>query len=399
LKKRIFQKVFLIIVVFILLLNTGCWNKKELSELGIIGAVGIDKNKDNIKLTYEIVTPKRIENKGNDIDVATYLQNEGATIHDAIRNATLTYNKKLYWPHANIVYINEECAKAGLDEYFDVFNRDHDLRKYVNLFIVKDIQACDVVHQDWQKGVVPSEYIEKLSEIYSANGKAVSIKLLDFLKTYYTEGIEPVAGALEVIDKAKCIVEAQKDEKPEKEPLIEGLYAFNGTKCVGYFDGDLTRGYNVLTNHIKSGIIVTDSIDKKGKNSLEILGSKSEMKVTFEEDKCKATVSVEMLTALNDETGQTDFSSVQDVQKIEESSAAVIKNEIEKSIKKAQELKTDIFGFGISAHKGNAKKWKDIKDNWNDVFSTMEFEVKVKVGMQRAGLANEPLFVKREKHD
>ena len=114
---------------------------------------------------------------------------------------------------------------------------------------------------------------------------------------------------------------------------------------------------------------------------------------SYYEDTCKATVSVEMLTALNDETGQTDFSSVQDVQKIEESSAAVIKNEIERSIKKAQELKTDIFGFGISAHKGNAEKWKEIKDNWNDVFSTMEFEVKVKVGMQRAGLANEPFVI------
>ena len=59
-KKRIIQNIFIVIVVLILLLNTGCWNKKELSELGIIGAVGIDKNKDNIKLTYEIVTPKRI---------------------------------------------------------------------------------------------------------------------------------------------------------------------------------------------------------------------------------------------------------------------------------------------------------------------------------------------------
>ena len=63
-----------------MLLNTGCWNKKELNELGIVGAVGIDKNKDNINLTYEIITPKRIESKGNDIDVATYLQSEGTTI-------------------------------------------------------------------------------------------------------------------------------------------------------------------------------------------------------------------------------------------------------------------------------------------------------------------------------
>lgn len=403
-KRLFFIKLTLTIsVAFLLFLITGCWNRKELNDLGIVGAVSIDQETDKIKLTYEIIMPRRIDNKGADSEAATFFESEGASIFDAIRNGTLTYDKKLYWPHLNVLFFNEESSKEGLQQYLDLFNRDHDLRKYINLFVVKGSPASEMMDHEWKKGGVPSEYIEVMAENYVSNGKTVSIKLMDFIRAYYAEGIEPVVGSIEIskkMDKPK----EEKEDKEDKEakeneeymPLIEGVYVFKDDKLIGYLDGFKTRGFNFVKNKIESCIIVSESSDQQGINSVEILESSCEMDIQRQGDKYVGSVSIEVTGMLGEATGDADISTIQAIKQIEQKTSDVIKNEVEDSIKKVQEYQSDIFGFGQLIHQKYPKEWRAMKENWNEQFSSLKVDVTVKTNIVRAGKANEPLFVKTE---
>lgn len=91
----------LIMITLILLSTSGCWSRKELNNLAIIGAVAIDVKEKGVKLTYEVISPKRY-NSASEESPSTYFQSQGESIFDANRNATLKFNKKLFWPHTNI---------------------------------------------------------------------------------------------------------------------------------------------------------------------------------------------------------------------------------------------------------------------------------------------------------
>lgn len=389
---------FLLIAILIFML-TGCWNRRELGELGIVGAVALDNVGVQIRETYELITPKTKESKSGDEPPVSYLQSEGKTIFDANRNATLKYYKKLFWPHINMIYFSTEFSKNGLFNYIDYFNRNHESRRFVNLAVVDGSPAYEIISVTGIKDEIPSNYVEKLFENYSANGKSVSIKLSEFLKTYYTEGIEPVVGIIRKDKKVETMPEkTQNDEKEKKEensaPSIEGLAVFKGDKLVGFFNGAEARGYNFIVGKIKSCVIVSASPDGFGKNSMEIISASSDLKVKVKDNQYYATIKVKANGMLDGESGKEDITNSESINIIQENTSKVIKNEIQEALKKAKEYSSDIFGFGECIHISNPEKWMQIKDNWNNEFPSLNVDVDVETSMQRSGVANRQLLYK-----
>lgn len=386
---------FFVLTLFIMLLSTGCWNRKELSELGIVGVAAIDVEEEaRVKLTFEVIKPKRIESKGGDVEPATYFESEGQSLFEASRNATIKFKQRLYWPHANAYFFNEKAGKLGLIKYLDYLNRDHEARRYVHMAISKGVPACSLIGLKGSKEEVSSIYMEALFDNYIANGKGVSTKLIDFIKVYYAEGIEPVVGIVQKVKKTNTEFLASQNEDDEFMPSIEGAAVFREDELVGFLDGIQARAYNVVTNKIKSGIIVSASPDKVGINSVEIIKASSKMEVKKNEDKYKLLVKIEINGMVGEETGKGDMSSVESLKKIEQNTSDVLKGEIAETIKIAQKFNSDIFGFGQVIHRKYPKEWKKIKNRWNEIFTSQVVEVEVKTEVQRVGGATKPLYEK-----
>ena len=393
-------------MVLSMMFNTGCWNRKELKQLGVVGSVAVDTDDDKVKLTYEVIMPKKLESAGTGDKSALFFDSEGDSIFDAIRNATLKFNKTLYWPHTNIIYFSEDCAEKGLIDYMELFNRDHDLRKYIHLLIVRNTPASEIINNEWQEGVIPSLYVANIMNNYSSSGKIESVQILNFLKTYYTEGIEPVIGAISIIDNADSDSGASSnkgDENEEEEsvcdklPLVEGMYAFRGDKMVGYLNGTQTRSYNIITNNIESGIIVTDSPDNNGITSMEIKESSCDLSVKWEGGELVGTVSVKIRGSIGEETGLDNTTSSETVKSIEKIYAEKIKFQLEDCLSRVQHFETDIFGFGRAFHIKNPEEWKTRKDYWNELFADMDIVVNVETNIDKVGVSNEQLGLEEDK--
>ena len=77
------------------------------------------------------------------------------------------------------------------------------------------------------------------------------------------------------------------------------------------------------------------------------------------------------------------FSSLQGAEKM--------KRELDQMITTAQkELKTDCIGFAESIHNYYPVEWKKIKNNWDDIFPTVDYHITCEVEILKTGLMGNP---------
>ena len=124
----------LIITLFIILI-TGCYNYRELNDLGITTAVGISKDGDNYNLVIEVLKTETSSNEENKIETILY-ESSGKTIQEALRRAILKSPKRLYANHLYMILIDEELASDGIASIMDLFIRVVDSLKQFHVLLM-----------------------------------------------------------------------------------------------------------------------------------------------------------------------------------------------------------------------------------------------------------------------
>ena len=78
------KKILLIIPIIFLL--TGCYNYREINELAIVSGISITKEGNDIKLTTEVINPKKEQDasSGEEPEFITYTK-KAKSIQEAIR--------------------------------------------------------------------------------------------------------------------------------------------------------------------------------------------------------------------------------------------------------------------------------------------------------------------------
>lgn len=396
--RRLF--IFVLIIVCASFLS-GCWNRRELNTLGITGAIAIDLDGDKVKATAEIIKPKPAKNGGKSggksEESAIYVQSTGSSIFDALRNTTLKCDRKLFLAITKVYVFSEAAARKGLAEYLEIWQRDHEPGTSSYVLIAKDSTAAEVIGIAGGVEDIPSDYLESLIKNQKVNSKTVVVRVRDFLMAYYDKGTQPVAGIVQKMKKEDPVKE-DKDVKGKEELIIEGSAVFSEDKMLGFLDGTETRGLNFINNDVKSGIVVSKSPDGSGDNSIEILKAKSKNDVEIDGEEAKIKVKITMDGAVDEETGKIDLKDPAVVEKVEKANSKKIREEIENVIKKAQtEYKLDIFKFGQIVHRKYPDEWKEIQDDWDEIFSRAEINVEVETNITRTGKVNIPIREKEEK--
>ncbi|RNC63110.1 MAG: Spore germination protein B3 [Candidatus Dichloromethanomonas elyunquensis] len=374
-------------VVLLLLVNTsGCINRKEIDKLGLLGAIGVDHKDHTSILTMEITKPKPIIGGGAKTEKPyVIVQTSGNSFFDALRNTTNKFDRKIFLATSKVFIISGDAAKEGIADILDCWSRDHDARETDYLLITKDCEAADIIGVVGGVDDTSSLYLSDLIKANNASSKSIVKRTFEFLKDYYSDGIRPTLGVVQLEKKAKPVSENSK------EILLEGAAVFKEDKLAGYLDGLEARALNFAKGKVKSCIIVTPSTEENKMDSIEVNHVKSELDVALPDKSPSLKVTITIDGMLGEDQSSEDFSNSQVMKQLEDSSAKVVKDEVDKVIKKAQkEYGLDIFGFGQIVHNKYPEKWKKIKDNWDDAFSRSEYQVEVKVNISRSGLLRLP---------
>ncbi|SJZ91073.1 Ger(x)C family spore germination protein [Selenihalanaerobacter shriftii] len=386
------KQVSLILIIFLTILaSTGCWNNRDLTEMAIATAIGFDKTKDGkLKVTLQIVKPGIIKAKaqGNQERAVWIHSAIGKTAFEAIRNSLKTIDRKVVFSHNQIVVISEEVAKEGIIGILELFERNQNINELSEILVAKESKGLTA-----EKVLKAESELEDIPAIHMVNiiksnlkslAKIRKVSVFKLLKVLNSKGRSPVIGMIHL--------NKQIDNVKIKDLKIEGAAVFKKDRLIGWLGPIETRGLLFPLNEVGSTVItLPNPMDKKEELDFEILSSQGEIDVKLKNGELTFLIKIDTKGKLVSQQGKGDLTKPKIVKKLEKEVASVIKNEIRNTVKLAQfKYESDIFGFSELVHNKHLDYWKEVENNWVEVFSKTPVKIEVTWNTMSTGLIKKP---------
>lgn len=207
-----------------ILLLGGCWNKRELNELAIVTAVGVDKSDELVEISVQIVNPSQVaSNKATSFQVPVFTYHaKGKSLFDAIRKLTTLTPRKPYYAHAQIIIIGEEMAKEGMNSILDLFQRDAEGRSEFNIIVTQESTAQEILSVLTPLEDVPaSKMFKSLKVSEAAWGTTESVILDDLVQSLGGIDHSAVLPSIQILGDADIGKSISNIEK------LRALYNYN----------------------------------------------------------------------------------------------------------------------------------------------------------------------------
>ncbi|MEC1520530.1 Ger(x)C family spore germination protein [Neobacillus niacini] len=391
---------FLIFIVSIFLLS-GCWSKKELTDLAIVAALGIDKNEQGRYVgTMQIINPGNVASGlqgggGNQGPPVSIVSGTGDTIVELSRNTSRKLSRRLYYAHTNLVVISEELAKEeAINEILDSLERDAQFRSTAIIVIAQGKKASDIVKVLTAIDKIPANKVIKTLRITEKTwGENIAVNVQEAIKTLVSPGKELVVSGFRLSGDVSKGTKTENTQQTEPSALLYAgsLAIFKNGKLVDWIDGEASRGSLFLLDKLKSSAIAINWKGKEEAVTYELIRQKTKIMAKMENGTPRVSIKVEAEGNLGEIRAAADVTDPDVLLNIEKAIEKEIKKEINQAVQQAKTYKADIFGFGEALHRTNPKVWKKMKSNWNDVyFPEVKTEIVVDAFVRRTGLRNNP---------
>ncbi|MBH0230385.1 Ger(x)C family spore germination protein [Halobacillus yeomjeoni] len=397
--KKCFKRIIPIILVIVsLLILTGCWNSRELDELGIAVATGIDKNDEgDYIIIVQVINPSEIATDAPTTrpPVSSYTIT-GKSMFEAFRKLTTKSPRKIYFSQMRLVVIGERLAEEGLMPTLDFLYRDHEFRTsfYVALAKGESVEKMLSVITPYEK--IPANKIMnsiKASEEAWASTKGSTIdKVLSALRS---PGENPVIGGIELIGADYPLGDNKMNVEHVDAPTkveLDHLAAFKEDRLAGWLTEDQSRGLNFATGDVRSTILHV-ACKEKGTIGIEIIRTKAGMTgKTNGSSPPKLEISVETEANVGEVACDMDLSNPDTIDYLNKETEKEIKKLIESAVTAAKEdFESDILGAGNVFHRDEPRYWKKVEKEWDEHFKEMDCDIKVQADIRRKGNTTQPI--------
>lgn len=374
---------------------TGCWDMTELNTIGIVYAVGFEKDNhsNNIKCTVQVLRPgtfkKDSASKEAPIEIAT---SKGKTVAEAVENMSNEFDRKIIFSQNKVIIIDSKLARKGILPILDYFKRDYAIRNRQWIVIAKKGRIQDLLSTKHGISNVQGASLEDIITMGKFSSSATSINLVDFYKTVSEDGINPVASVARTV-KQPSLPFGETTKYQSKGIQISGTAVFKSDKLVGYLDDNETRGFNWITGEFAGGIVTIPAVnDNKKHISIRITYIKSTVVPKIVKGNPLFNIKILEKGYIQQIEDDSDTSTDDTIKKLQNEEKKIINKEIKVALDKIQhDLKSDIVGFGRSLSKKYPNEWDKIKKDWDKKFPQAKYTVTAGVIIKGQGLMFKPI--------
>lgn len=385
-------------------LLTGCWDRVEVSELGVVIAAAIDKAEaGGIELTVALSVPARISPPGvlgggpQTQPPATTLAAQGRTVAECVARLQDALPRRLYWAHIDAIVFGEEIAREGIGPLLDFFQRIREPRLRVSLLTVSG-RAADALAVLLPFDELPGAGLADLLE----QGTTIPSSLREFSILQARAGVHPMTPHIAVerggaVEPGRLGVPAEDlgtERAPHDphHPAVHGAAVYRGHQLAGVLDEEQVLGAVWLLNARRHAAI-TVPIGRGGDYvSFRVLRFQSQLRPEFSEEAAGMRIRTTALVELIDNQAGIDVTDPRVWSLMERETAAVIAGEIRLALSALQgELRTDAVGFGDAVRRAEPKRWEKLQGEWDAIFPRVQPALEVEVSLRRTGLVTYPL--------
>ncbi|MEM5011220.1 Ger(x)C family spore germination protein [Niallia taxi] len=392
------KKIILFHVLLAMLLLLGaCSGKREISDLALVMAVGIDKGEKEgtVKVTAQVARPADARGQtgapsGQSGEAVWSVETEGESIFEAIRQMSSFSSRRVFWAHNFIIVINEEVAKEGIGDVIDFFTRNPELRMRTWVAVTPQT-ASEVISTVTSLEIIPGEALAKLFRYTTISNKAPRTVIMDVLSAYLSESTEPLLARLD-FEKSKIDNKAPDKGAQANQVVLAGAGVFKEDKLVGILKPEELRGVLIFTEKIDSGVAVVDCPDNSNAPlSVELTNQSFEVKPKYKDGNISYDAAFEANIRVVEAGCALDLSDEKQVKKLESSVEKELSSQINTTVTKIQkDYKSDVLELGKVFQNKYPYEWKHYASSWEEIFPKVKINLQVTAKLESGSLLYKP---------
>lgn len=374
-------------LILLLPLLSGCYNYRELNELGITTAVSIDYKDNNFYVIAEVINPIKQQDasSSNNSPFVNY-NSSSSSLQDAFRKVVLESPRQLYAAQLEIIVLSEEVVNNHLEEVLEYFARDPEARTEIKIIVAKTEDSTKAITlQTLLTSLSSSNIINSLDLQSKVLGMAYPVTLNELLNMYidpYLEVVLPsmtLYGNYEIGDEKENITTSS----PKAIVKIDGSTITKDNKILGYLDLEESKILNLINGKLKETIIKMNYYDGY------IIFEPNRIKVSRELDIKNNIIKINISGYSKTKEIQSNI-NLKDPKEVKKLNKA-LNMELEKKITDTfnsirEKYGTDVFGFQELYYHTNYKYFKENCTNWyEDIYPKIKLEVKANVRLYEKG--------------
>lgn len=374
-------------LILLLPLLSGCYNYRELNELGITTAVSIDYKDNNFYVIAEVINPIKQQDasSSNNSPFVNY-NSSSSSLQDAFRKVVLESPRQLYAAQLEIIVLSEEVVNNHLEEVLEYFARDPESRTEIKIIVAKTEDSTKAITlQTLLTSLSSSNIIKSLDLQSKVLGMSYPVTLNELLNMYidpYLEVVLPsmtLYGNYEIGDEKENITTSS----PKAIVKIDGSTITKDNKILGYLDLEESKILNLINGKLKETIIKMNYYDGY------IIFEPNRIKVSRELDIKNNIIKINISGYSKTKEIQSNI-NLKDPKEVKKLNKA-LNMELEKKITDTfnsirEKYDTDVFGFQELYYRTNYKYFKENCTNWyEDIYPKIKLEVKANVRLYEKG--------------
>lgn len=373
----------IILLIFLTFICTGCYNYKELNELGIVSAMGISKDGDLYNLDIQLLNVLDSEKSGLNKSPITVISGQGETIFEAARSMNKKTSKVFFLADVDYVFLDQSVLNDGLDEIMDFLIRD--TRLSLNFLVVTSTEnkSLDILssisHFDTNSA---NNLYDAVMNSEIRYGGINSLHVRELINNYYAKGKYTIFPNVYIKDTSKSSEnDSLEDSKSESYVEVKNMVFFKDKEAIELTDEE-TKGVNFLRNKIKNATLTIEC--DGGYFTIETLESKMKLKSKLNIDQLNVKGSVGAEIVYYGCKDNLDNAGV--LKSISKKAEKEIESYITKAFNKSKKYNYDFLGLGNYIYKNNYKYFDFENKDWNkDGLNKLNLKYNIDVSLYKQG--------------
>lgn len=391
-----------------LVLLSGCWDLREINQLAMVMAVGIDKAPEpgRYVVTIQVARPGAAgtldtggggggggATGGSQGPVYTAAA-DGDTIFVAIRNLAQFTSRRIMWAHNNVVVIGESVALDDITPVMDFFTRNQELRMRTWVVVARGTAARAIVAARTGMEDVPADSISALFRYAHLPGESVRTDIADVAAAFFSRDLHPVIPAMSLSPRAVPPPNQEQDQAQRLQAELRGTAVFRGSRLAGYVDREAGRGLLWLRQEMYNAA-VTIPCPGDGDRHMAVEVRSPDVRVTVDVRGEVPVFRVRVVTEgiLFEQDCPTPRMQTLELKAYAEREFA---RKIESSMRAALDrlqgdLQTDAVKFGRLLHVQHPAWWRANRERWDELFPRARVEFAITARIPKMGLYTVPM--------
>jgi len=376
------NRVIYIILVLLMLLTTGCWDRKELNDQAIIVAWGFDLEEEGTyRGTAQVAIPSKMGSGKSASDNKAFftVSGTGKNMFDAGMDMQNKLSRSWFAGHRRLVLIGDNLAKQGLSKILDELSRDPIVRLRTDMFVLKDGTVQDFLETPYPLERLSGNALVKMHEEALLNP---DITLRNFLMAAASEESCPILPVVEKTDNSS------KEDSEQTSPQMKlwGFAIFNkDSRLVKYLPMKESFIQQWIVGQLSTNVFTVNIPGEEGNILVEADHLKSKIKTSQRREKVQINVTLGGRSRIRENNTRLDLSESKNMMLVQRELNTQTEKYVQKVIRKVQNLGADVLGFGEAFHRQHPYAWKEIKKEWVDKFPEAEVSVVLNLQIREEG--------------